>query len=222
MDRNLRKLLAAALCLCLILSGCAPAAPKPSPDGGNALEETGKETDPANPVDPFGPTDATEDDEEYITDVDPVEQQEDEEVADLLEEDEQIHYYARMLILTAQAIQEEIMDQMSEAAAETPDMETLPQIDLMELSEYFGQFQSNYEGLTAALDDETQREKISAFTGEGAEDSLKRYTSRVNTLYNGVGALAQTLLDGGDYTQAYGEVDAAVNDMLDAHNSTVG
>lgn len=222
MDRNLCKLLAAALCLCLALSGCTPAAPKPSPDGGNALEETGKETDPAGPVDPVGPTGATEDDEEYITEVDPVEQQEDEEVADLLEEDEQIRYYARMLILTAQAIQEEILDQMSEAAAKTPDMETLPQIDLMALSEYFGQFQSNYEGLTAALDDETQREKISTFTGEGAEDSLKRYTNRVNTLYNGVGALAQALLDGGDYTQAYDEVDEAVNDMLDAHNSTVG
>lgn len=148
------------------------------------------------------------------------EQSEDDEVTALLEEGELIRYNARMFIRTAQAIQEEILNQLDAAAAEDPDMEELPPIDLEALSEYFGQFQSNYEGLTAALDDEEQREKISAFTTQFGEESLKLYTNRVNTLYNKVGALAQVLLDGGDYSDAYSEVSEAVSDMIDTYNNT--
>lgn len=143
------------------------------------------------------------------------------ELNDLLEEGELIRYNARTMIRTAESIQSEIFAQVEAAAEDAGEEEeiSLPPIDPTNLSPLFAKFQTAYEDLTAALADEEQQEKISAFNGRVGEESLKLYTNRVNTLYIKVGALAQALLDNADYAEAYEEVSEAITDMINTYNN---
>lgn len=59
----------------------------------------------------------------------------------------------------------------------------------------------------------------SAFTRLSGDESVKLYTSRVNTLYVKMGALAQALLDGADYAEAYDEVGEAITEMINTYNN---
>lgn len=146
-------------------------------------------------------------------------QGEEDELARLLEEDELIRYNTRQMIRTAEEIQDGVWTQLEAAAKADPDMTEMPAIDLEPLADLFGQFQSYYENLTTALDDEAQREKISAFEGRVGEESVKLFTNRANTLYVKTGTLAQALLDGSDYAQAYDEMSEAVTDMITTYNN---
>lgn len=149
------------------------------------------------------------------------EESQEQDLADLLEAGELIRYNARQMIVTTQDIQDNIWTQM-EAAVENAGSDAeveLPTLDPTNLSPLFAQFQTAYEGLNAALEDDGQKEKISAFTGKAGEESVKLYTNRVNTLYVKVGALAQAILDDADYTEAYDAVSEAVSDMISTYNN---
>ncbi len=143
------------------------------------------------------------------------------DLKELLEAGELIRYNTRLMVQIAEDIQDGIWVQLETAAAEAdPEAEwELPAIDPTDLSPLFAQFQTTYENLTAALDDETQREKISLFTRLSGDESVKLYTSRVNTLYVKMGALAQALLDGADYAEAYDEVGEAITEMINTYNN---
>lgn len=140
---------------------------------------------------------------------------------ELLEAGEMIRYNTRLMIQTAEDIQDGIWVQLEAAAAEAdPDAELeLPAIDTAELSPLFAKFQTAYEDLTAALADDAEKEKISVFTKKFGEESLKLYSNKVDTLYVKVGTLAQALLDGSDYADAYDEVGEAVSDMINTYNN---
>lgn len=139
----------------------------------------------------------------------------------LLEAGELIRYNTRRMIQAAEDIQDGIWVQL-EAAAEAadPDEELeLPTIDMTDLSPLFADLQTAYDDLIAALDDEEQREKITLFTKQSGEESVKLYTNRVNTLYVKLGTLAQALMDGSDYAEAYDDVSEAVSDMITTYNN---
>lgn len=140
---------------------------------------------------------------------------------ELLEAGEMIRYNTRLMIQTAEDIQDGIWVQLEAAAVEAdPDAELeLPAIDTAELSPLFAKFQTAYEDLTAALADDAEKEKISAFTKQFGEESLKLYSNKVDALYVKVGTLAQALLDGNDYADAYDEVSEAVSDMINTYNN---
>lgn len=146
-------------------------------------------------------------------------QGEEDELDRLLQEDERIRYNTRQMIRAAEDVQDGIWTQLEAAAKADPELTEMPAIDLEPLTDLFGQFQGYYEDLTAALADEGQREKISAFQGRAGEESAKLFTNRANALYVKMGALAQALLDGTDYAQPYDELGEAVTDMIDTYNN---
>lgn len=150
------------------------------------------------------------------------EQGEDEEMSRLREAGELIRYNARLMVRAAENIQDEIWTQLEEAAKTAdPDAEPeLPSIDMTDLSPLFEKFQTAYNDLTAALDSEEQREKISAFTGKFGEESLQIYTNRADSLFTKVGSLAQALLEGSDYSDAYDNVGEAITEMINTYNNT--
>lgn len=147
----------------------------------------------------------------------------DEDLAELLEDGEMILYYSLSMIHTSEDILDVIMDQVGAANAETgPEDEfILPEIDMTELSPLFGQFQTSYDGLMQAMDTQEEREKVKSFSGAVAENAMKLYTNKVNSLYSRVGALAGNLLEGEDYSDSFDQVSEAINSMIDGYNSII-
>lgn len=150
------------------------------------------------------------------------EQGEEDSMNELLEAGEAIRYNARAYIQTAEDILDSIWIQLEQAAVDAdPDAENidLPNIDMTELSPLFAQFQTAYDDLTAALSDESEQEKVSAFTGKLGEETLKLYTRRVDSLYVKMGALAEAVMAGNEYAEAYNDASDAVSDMITSYNS---
>lgn len=147
----------------------------------------------------------------------------DEDLAELLEDGEMILYYSLSMIHTSEDILDVIMDQVGAANAETgPEDEfILPEIDMTELSPLFGQFQTSYDGLMQAMDTQEEREKVKSFSGAVAENAMKLYTNKVNSMYSRVGALAGNLLEGEDYSDSFDQVSEAINSMIDGYNSII-
>lgn len=144
---------------------------------------------------------------------------EEDAVNELKEAGEMIRYHSRVMLSAAQDIQGEILAQVEAAAEADPEAAelALPTIDMTELSPLFAQFQSAYEDLTAALDDEDEVEKV--FSGKMAENAKKLYANKADALYVQMGGLAQVLLDGGDYADAYTQAGEAVDALISAYNS---
>ena len=143
----------------------------------------------------------------------------DEGLEELRESGLMILYYSSVMIYSAQDITDDIWDQVEAAAAEAdPNADfVLPEIDMTNLSPLFGEFNSAYESLMEAMDDEEEAGKV--FTGPVAEGSLKLYKTKVNACYARMGTLAQYLMDNADYADAYDKVIDALNSLIDGYNS---
>ena len=151
------------------------------------------------------------------------EQTQAEDLAQLLEEGEQILYYSRSLLETGSDILENIMDQLTMAAAVTdPGADFVPPVlDMTGLADLFAQVQTDYEGLSQALESQEEREKIQSFTGTAGDSSLKLYTSKATALYSAMGQLAEAAMAGTDYTAAFDAAADALNGMVDQYNRVI-
>lgn len=151
------------------------------------------------------------------------EQTDAENLALLKESGQNILYQSQLLMDAAQDIQGEIWGQLTAAVAATPDggEVVFPDIDMAPLSPLFDQFNTAYSELTAALDSETEREKVPAFVGKMGDNTVTLYTNKVNSLYVKTGTLAQTLLDGEDYLEALNDMDDAIDGLISAYNNVI-
>lgn len=134
-----------------------------------------------------------------------------------------ILYYSLSMIHISEDILDIIWDQVETANADsdTGDELILPEIDMTELSPLFGQFQTSYDNLIQALDTQEEREKIRAFSGAVAENAIKLYTNKADSLYSRVGSLAGNLTEGEDYTENFNLVNEAISSMIDGYNSLI-
>lgn len=142
----------------------------------------------------------------------------DEDMEELRERGEMILYNSRLMIHTAQDILNDVWDQF-EAGLEQTEGETLPEIDLTDISPLFGEFNTAYEDLMVAMEKEEEKEKV--FSGPLAESTMKLYTNKVNSLYAAMGILAQDLMDGADYADAYDTARDALSIMIDGYNCII-
>jgi len=157
---------------------------------------------------------------DFLTAVDVMASQDrEEDEARLLEDGEMILYHSTCMIHASQDILDDIWNQIMESAAEEEGEFVLPAIDMTGLSPLFGKFQTAYEGLTQAMDTSEEMEKV--FTGKLADQSSELYKKKVDGLFVKMGELAQVLLDGGDYADAYDAVSEAANSMIDGYNSII-
>lgn len=140
----------------------------------------------------------------------------DEDLENMKENGEMILYHSMSMIYACQDILDNIWAQ---AQAGDPSSADLPPIDLTDLSPLFADLQTSYDGLIAALDSQEEREKVSSFTGVVGDSSVKLYTNHVNNCFGKMGSLAQVLLDGGDYGEAYNTASEAVNGFVSAYNN---
>ena len=145
----------------------------------------------------------------------------DEDLAELLENGEMILYYSLSMIHTSEDILDVIWDQVTAANAESEDEFILPELDMTELSSLFGQFQTSYDGLMEAMDTQEERDKVHSFSGAVAENAMKLYTNKVNSLYSRVGALAGNIVEGEDYSENFDKVSEAIDSMIDGYNSII-
>ena len=126
-----------------------------------------------------------------------------------------------MMIHNSEDILENIWNQW-EASLEnsSPEAElVLPEIDRTEIAPLFAAFNTAYEELTTALGSQEEREKV--FSGPVAEGATELYTTKVNTLYVRMGALADALNEGQDYSEAYDSASDALSSMIDGYNSII-
>jgi len=138
----------------------------------------------------------------------------------LLEEGQLILYHSACLIDSSKDILDDIWDQvMAAAEGQTEEDFTVPAIDMTNLSPLFGEFNTAYEELTKALESKEEQEKV--FAEKLAESSAKLYKTKADGLYAKVGELAQVLLDGGDYSDAYDAVNEPLNSFIDSYNAIV-
>lgn len=144
-----------------------------------------------------------------------------EDLESMLNEGEMILYYSNVIIYTSQDIRSNIWNQYEAGVnAADPDAEfILPEIDMTELSPLFGEFNQAYESLIEAMGDEEEAAKV--FTGPVAESAMKLYTSKVDSLYSWMGRLANTLMEGGDYTDDYNSMSEALSSMISGYNSII-
>lgn len=142
----------------------------------------------------------------------------DQDLEELREQGEMILYNSRRMIYAAQDILNDVWDQF-EAGLEQSDGETLPEIDLTDISPIFKEFNTAYEELMAAMEKDEEKEKV--FSGPLAESTMKLYTNKVNSLYAAMGILAQDLMDKADYADAYDNARDAVSSMIDGYNSII-
>lgn len=145
----------------------------------------------------------------------------DEAREELLENGEMILYHSLSMIHISQDILGIIWDQVDAANAESEEEFVLPEIDMTELSPLFGEFQTAYDGLMEALDNQEEREKVRSFSGAVAESAIKLYTNKVDSLYSRVGSLASDLLENEDYADSYDKVSEAISSMIDGYNSII-
>ncbi len=156
---------------------------------------------------------------EFLNAVDALaEQMEDGNNEQLLEEGQLILYHSACMIDSSKDILDGIWDQVEAAAAEQTGEEfTVPTIDMTSLSPLFGEFNTAYEGLTQALESKEEQEKV--FADKTAESSTKLYKTRADALVVKMGELAQVLMDGGDYSDAYDAANEPLNNFIDSYNS---
>lgn len=147
----------------------------------------------------------------------------DEDRARLLEDGQMILYHSLCMIHTSQDILDNIWDQLEAANAETgpEDPLVLPEIDMTNLSPLFADFQAAYDGLTEAMGNESELEKVSTFSGRVADGAVKLYTNKVDSLYVRMGKLAEAIMGGTDYAEAFDETSEAVSSMIDGYNSII-
>lgn len=147
----------------------------------------------------------------------------DEDRARLLEDEQMILYHSLCMIHTSQDILDNIWDQLEAANAEAgpEDPLVLPEIDMTNLSPLFADFQTAYDGLTEAMGNESELEKVSTFSGRVADGAVKLYTNKVDSLYIRMGKLAEAIMGGTDYAGAFDEASEAVNSMIDGYNSII-
>ena len=144
----------------------------------------------------------------------------DEDMEDMLNEGQMILYHSRVMMHTSEDILDGIWEQL-EAAIDAADPEAefvLPAIDMTGLSPLFGEFNTAYEELTAALDSEEEQAKV--FTGSRS-GMVSLYKMRVDSLYTQMGQLAQALMDGADYGDIYDATSGALSDMIDNYNMVI-
>ena len=161
---------------------------------------------------------------EFLDALSALDEQTDQENLELLKESGQtILYQSQLLMDAAQDIQGEMWGQLNDALEATPEGEefTLPAIDMTPLSPLFDRFNTAYSELTAALDSETEREKVPAFVGKMGDNTVTLYTNKVNSLYVKTGTLAQVLLEGDDYVEALDDMDEAITGMISAYNNVI-
>lgn len=147
----------------------------------------------------------------------------DEDRARLLEDEQMILYHSLCMIHSSQDILDNIWDQLEAANAETgpEDPLVLPEIDMTNLSPLFADFQAAYDGLTEAMGNESELEKVSTFSGRVADGAVKLYTNKVDSLYVRMGKLAEAIMGGTDYAEAFDETSEAVSSMIDGYNSII-
>jgi len=138
----------------------------------------------------------------------------------LLEEGQLILYHSACMIDASKNILDDIWDQVMAAAAEQTEGEfAVPAVDMTNLSPLFGEFNTAYEELSKALESKEEQEKV--FAEKLAESAAKLYKTKADGLYVKVGELAQVLLDGGDYSDAYDAVNEPLNSFIDSYNSII-
>lgn len=145
----------------------------------------------------------------------------DEDRAELLENGQMVLYHSLTMIHTSEDILDEIWVQVEAANAETgpEDEVVLPDIDMTNLSPLFGQFQTAYEGLNEALENQEEKEKV--FSGALGDSSMNLYMNKVNSLYSWVGKLAEDLTGGAEYAEDFDKVNEAISSMIDGYNSVI-
>lgn len=142
-----------------------------------------------------------------------------EDLENLKKDGQMILYYSQMMMNRGEDIINEINAQVG-AANQDPDAEfVVPELDQSKLAPLFGAFNTAYEDLIEAMGKEEEQEKV--FSGPVAESAMKLYTSKVNALYSSMGALANAMNEGSDYTDAYESVIDAYNGMIDGYNSII-
>lgn len=151
------------------------------------------------------------------------EQTDAENMEQLKESGQTILYQSQLFLRAAQDIQDGIWDQISAALDEVPEGEdlTLPAIDMTALAPIVEQFNTAYQDLTTAMSSQEEQEKVPAFAGKFAENSLEIYSNRVDGLYVKTGALVQILQEGGDYGEALDDMGEAINDLIGAYNNVI-
>ncbi len=142
----------------------------------------------------------------------------DEDEAELLEDGELVLYHSTCMIHSSQDILDDIWTQIM-AAPQTGEEFTLPAIDMTGLSPLFDKFQTAYEGFGQAMGIPEEKEKV--FNGKLADPSAELYKNKVDDLYVKMGTLAQILMEGGDYSDAYDSASEAVSSMIDGYNSVI-
>lgn len=142
-----------------------------------------------------------------------------ENLEDLKKDGQMILYYSQIMMDRGEDIIDEINTQVG-AANQDPNAEfVVPELDQSKFAPLFGAFNTAYEDLIEALGKEEEQEKV--FSGPVAESAMKLYTSKVNALYSSMGALANAMNEGSDYTDAYESVIDAYNGMIDGYNSII-
>ena len=141
----------------------------------------------------------------------------------LLADGELVLYHSTCMIYSSQDIFSLIDDQIyaayEKALNEGAEEFVYPTIDMTELSPLFDKFDQGYEGLNQAMESDEEREKV--FSGKRGDAPEKLYMNKVDALYTKMGALAEVLLAGGDYLEAYDEASEALSSMIDAYNNII-
>lgn len=145
----------------------------------------------------------------------------DEDIQDLLDAGEMILYYSRCLIRDSQDILDKVWAQLEEAAANADPNAAFafPVIDMTDIDPLLTRFQENHKNLVGAMNDQTEREKISTFTGTIGDNALKLYTNKVDSLAYRMTDLATALAAGNEYADAYDALSEAVSSMISGYNS---
>lgn len=137
----------------------------------------------------------------------------------LWEQGDLVLYYSECMMGSAGDVLGEISAQLY--AAMDNGEETLPELELTELQDYFNQFNEHYNALKAALENTEEREKVASFTGTRGEATVKLYTSRVDSLYYYMAQLWADVTGNVDYLDAYDDVVEANSALIGAYNSII-
>ena len=144
-------------------------------------------------------------------------QGEEDSLNQLLKEEQMILYHSLCLIRTSEDILNDVWSQID--AANTGEETVLPEIDMTDLSPMFNDFQTAYDGLNQAMETESEREKVSTFTGKIGDSALDLYKNKVNSLYSRMGSLSEAVTGGTEYAEAFNSASEAIDSMIGGYNS---
>lgn len=127
-----------------------------------------------------------------------------------------IAFYGRTIVNLCNEMDSDIWAQMEAS-------ETLPVLDMTNLEALYAQYQEAYTGLTQALSDQEQLDKVYSWS-EGAywsETYHDNFTAAVDALNTALTTFMEAARSQSDYGQSYDQFYAAVSELIDQYNISI-